>query len=125
MYPPRINIRQDLHNTFTDNSVATDEARHNDVTWNRENIEGSITYTHVIRPDVSDISVKGSVSKIWGHRPSYYFVDDEKTNYSNSGEVLSFPHYRRTININSNPEPFLQERSLPIERTIFTMSSII
>ena len=82
---PRINIRQDLHNTFTANSVATDEARHNDVTWNRENIEGSITYTHVIRPDVSDISVKGSVSKIWGHRPSYYFVDGEKTSYSNSG----------------------------------------
>ena len=82
---PRINIRQDLQNTFTANSVATDEARHNDVTWNRENIEGSITYTHVIRPDVSDISVKASVSKIWGHRPSYYFVDDEKTSYSNSG----------------------------------------
>ena len=55
---PRINIRQDLHNTFVDNSVTTDESRHNDVTWNRENIEGSITYTHVIRPDVSDISVK-------------------------------------------------------------------
>ena len=41
------------------------------------------------------------------------------------GEVLSFPHCRRTISINSNPEPFLQERSLPIGRTKFTMSSRI
>ena len=82
---PRINIRQDLHNTFGDNGYATAESRHNDVTWNRENIEGSITYTHIIKPEVSDFSVKGSVSKIWGHRPSYYFVEGEKTNYSNSG----------------------------------------
>ena len=82
---PRINIKQDLHNTFGDNANTTAESRHNDVTWNRENIEGSITYTHVIKPEISDISVKGSVSKIWGHRPSYYFVEGEKTNYSNSG----------------------------------------
>lgn len=82
---PRINIRQNLHNTFGDNGNTTAESRHNDVTWNRENIEGSITYTHIIKPEVSDLSVKGSVSKIWGHRPSYYFVEGEKTNYSNSG----------------------------------------
>ena len=82
---PRINVRQDLHNTLKDNGIASDESRHNDVTWNRENIEGSITYTHIIKPEVSDLSIKGSVSKIWGHRPSYYFVEGEKTNYSNSG----------------------------------------
>ena len=77
---PRINVKQDLQNTLKDNGIATDESRHNDVTWNRENIEGSITYTHIIKPEVSDLSIKGSVSKIWGHRPSYYFVEGEKTN---------------------------------------------
>ena len=82
---PRINIKQDLHNTFNADGATVSESRHNDVTWNRENIEGAITYTHIIKPEISDFSIKGSVSKIWGHRPSYYFVEGEKTNYSNSG----------------------------------------
>lgn len=82
---PRINIEQKLHNTLTENGVSKEEFRFNDVTWNRENIEGSITYTHNIKPEISEISVKGSVSKIWGHRPSYYYVEDNMTNKSNSG----------------------------------------
>ena len=82
---PRLNVRQDLQNTRTENQISINESRHNDVTWNRENIEGSITYTHIIKPEVSDISILGSVSKIWGHRPSYYYVEGQRTNYSNSG----------------------------------------
>jgi outer membrane receptor protein involved in Fe transport len=66
---PRINIEQDLKNTFVENGTQKEEIRYNDVTWNRENIEGSVAYTHVIKPEVSDFTVKGSVSKIWGHRP--------------------------------------------------------
>lgn len=57
---PRLNIKQDLHNTFVDH----EEFRHNDVTWNRKNIEASVAYTHIIKPDVSDITVRSSVSKI-------------------------------------------------------------
>ena len=82
---PRINIEQQLHNTITDNNNQQEEFRNNDVTWNRENIEVSIAYTHIFKPEISDISIKGSVSKIWGHRPSYYFVDDNMTNRSVSG----------------------------------------
>ncbi len=82
---PRINVKQDLYNTVTENSIKSEEFRHNDVTWNRENIEGSISYTHILKPEVSDIAVIGSVSKIWGHRPSYYYVEGEMTNRSNSG----------------------------------------
>lgn len=82
---PRNNVRQDLHNRFIAAGAESSENRHNDVTWNRENVEGSITYRHVIRPQVSDLSIKGSVSKIWGHRPSYYYLESRQTNYSNSG----------------------------------------
>ncbi|MBE6250062.1 MAG: TonB-dependent receptor [Bacteroidales bacterium] len=82
---PRSNNRQQLFNTFTENEIITEESRYNDVTWNRENIEGSVSYTHIITPDISDISVKGSVSKIWGHRPSYYYLEGDMTSRSNSG----------------------------------------
>ena len=82
---PRNNLRQDLHNTFSTNGSSDQEFRHNDVTWNRENIEGSIGYTHIIKPEISDIAIKGSISKIWGHRPSFYYVGEEMTNRSNSG----------------------------------------
>ena len=82
---PRLNVRQDLHNAIIKNQITSNESRHNDVTWNRENIEGSIAYTHVIKPEVSDISILGSISKIWGHRPSYYYIEGSKTSYSNSG----------------------------------------
>ena len=82
---PRINIEQDLKNTFVENGTQKEEIRYNDVTWNRENIEGSVAYTHVIKPEVSDFTVKGSVSKIWGHRPSCYYLNNQIVNRSNSG----------------------------------------
>ena len=80
---PRLNIRQDVHNAAT--NMTAEEFRHNDVTWNRENLDASLSYTHVFKPEVSDITVMGSISKIWGHRPSYYYLNDQKTGYSNSG----------------------------------------
>lgn len=82
---PRLNVRQDLRNTIIEDNISSEESRHNDVTWNRETIEGSIAYTHVIKPEISDITILGSISKIWGHRPSYYYTEGTKTNYSNSG----------------------------------------
>lgn len=82
---PRLNIEQDLHNRFTDEGGIREEYRFNDVTWNRENLEASVVYTHIIQPEVSDLSIRGSVSKIWGHRPSYYAVDGEPTHRSESG----------------------------------------
>ena len=82
---PKLNVKQDLHNIIESNDVINEENRHNDVTWNRDNIEGVVMFRHVIKPEVSDISFRGSVSKIWGRRPSYYYVGDELMNYSNSG----------------------------------------
>ena len=82
---PRLNIEQELHNTFINNDIQHEEQRHNDVTWNRENIEGSLSYHHIIQPEVSDLTLRASVSKIWGHRPSYYSQDGEPINRSTSG----------------------------------------
>lgn len=78
---PHLNIEQELRNQFAEH----EEYRHNDVTWNRENIEGSISYTHVIKPEVSDMIVRASVSKIRGRRPSYYSVGGVQNNRSVSG----------------------------------------
>ena len=78
---PHLNIKQELHYTFTDR----EEFRHNDISWNRENIEGSVAYTHTIKPEVSDITIRASVSKIWGERPSHYFVGGVENNRSVSG----------------------------------------
>lgn len=82
---PKLNVKQDLHNIIETNDIFNEENRHNDVTWNRDNIEGVLMYRHIIKPEVSDISFRGSVSKIWGKRPSYYYVGEELMNYSNSG----------------------------------------
>ena len=82
---PRLNTEQSLKNSIVESGSQRYEQRYNDVTWNRENLETSVVYSHTIRPEVSDITVKGSVSKIWGHRPSYYFVDGHPVNKSVSG----------------------------------------
>ena len=82
---PKLNVKQDLHNIIENGNIINEENRHNDVTWNRDNIEAVVMYRHIIKPEISDISFRGSVSKIWGKRPSYYYVGDELLNYSNSG----------------------------------------
>lgn len=82
---PRLNVSQNLSNAFEGTDNDRTESRHNDVSWNRENFEASIAYRHVIIPKVSDISIKGSISKIWGHRPSHYYLEGEEVNRSNSG----------------------------------------
>ena len=82
---PKLNVKQDLHNIIENVNIINEENRHNDVTWNRDNIEAVLMYRHIIKPEISDISFRGSVSKIWGMRPSYYYVGDDLMNYSNSG----------------------------------------
>ena len=85
---PKLNVKQDLHNIIENVeivNIVNEENRHNDVTWNRDNIEAVVMYRHIIKPEISDVSFRGSVSKIWGKRPSYYYVGDKLMNYSNSG----------------------------------------
>lgn len=82
---PRLNTQQQFANTYGNNGLQYDENRNSNVSWNRENIDGSIAYTHIINPQTSDVTLKASVSNIWGHRPSYYFLENDSIGKSNSG----------------------------------------
>lgn len=81
---PRLNTKQQFANTYGIGALENDESRYSDVTWNRENIDGTIAYTHVLNAH-SNLTLRASVSKIWGHRPSYYFLSDDSIAKSNSG----------------------------------------
>lgn len=83
---PRLNTQQEFHNTYTSENPPTyEEQRFSDVSWNRENIDGAISYRHVMQPEKSEFTLRASVSKIWGHRPSYYFLEGDSASRSNSG----------------------------------------
>lgn len=82
---PRFNTVQDLSNDWFHNGILTHENRRSDVTWNRENLDGTFAYWHAIRPGKLTFSVKANVSKIWGHRPSYYFLESDSVSKSVSG----------------------------------------
>ena len=82
---PRFNTVQDLSNDWFHNGILTHENRRSDVTWNRENLDGTLAYWHAIRPGKLTFSVKANVSKIWGHRPSYYFLESDSVSKSVSG----------------------------------------
>lgn len=82
---PRFNTVQDLSNDWYHNGILTHENRRSDVTWNRENLDGTLAYWHGIRPRKLSFSIKANVSKIWGHRPSYYFLEGDSVSKSVSG----------------------------------------
>ena len=82
---PRFNTVQDLSNDWFHNGILSHENRRSDVTWNRENLDGTLAYWHAIRPGKLTFSVKANVSKIWGHRPSYYFLEGDSVSKSVSG----------------------------------------
>ena len=82
---PRFNTVQDLYNDWFYDGILSHENRRSDVTWNRENLDGTFAYWHAIRPGKLTFSVKANVSKIWGHRPSYYFLEGDSVSKSVSG----------------------------------------
>lgn len=82
---PRLNTKQDFDNLFLTESIERQEHRSRNVSWNRENIEGVLFYQHIIQPNKLSFSIRSSISKIWGHRPSYYFLNSDTVNKSVSG----------------------------------------
>ena len=82
---PRLNTKQDFDNLYNTNGIERREYRNRDVSWNRENIEGVLFYQHIIQPNKLSFSIRSSISKIWGHRPSYYFLNGDTVNKSVSG----------------------------------------
>ena len=82
---PRMNNLQAFHNHYLTSGIATEKQRLTDITFNREMLEGSLTYKHVIDPGKREISTSASLSAINGHRPSYYYEADKMVQRSKSG----------------------------------------
>lgn len=81
---PRLNTRQQFHNVYEINQSEWEENRYSNVSWNRENLEGTIFYRHSFKSS-NWMEWTGSVSKTWGHRPSFYFLEGDSVGMSNSG----------------------------------------
>ena len=78
---PRMNNLQTMHNHYITSGVASEKQRMTDITFNREMLEGSLTYKHVFEPNKREISTSASLSAINGHRPSYYYEAAEVANF--------------------------------------------
>ena len=82
---PRMNNLQTFHNHYVTSGVASEKQRLTDITFNREMLEGSLTYKHIFEPGKREISTSASLSAINGHRPSYYYEADQMVQRSESG----------------------------------------
>ncbi|MBQ0080844.1 MAG: TonB-dependent receptor [Alistipes sp.] len=82
---PRYNTKQNFFNTYLLEDIPSSENRYSDVTWNRENLEASLSWTRILKPDASKFTLGYNVSKIWGHRPSLYFLEGQQVGVSDSG----------------------------------------
>ena len=82
---PRYNTKQDFRNTYSSGGSQNMENRYSDVTWNRENLDASASWRHLLQPDFSEFTLGGNVSKIWGHRPSLYYLEGKQVGKSDSG----------------------------------------
>ena len=71
---PRMNNFQDFNGT-----------RQTDITFNRENFEGTLGYRHLFDPGKKEFSLNTSVSSITGHRPSFYYEGGKMVQKSQSG----------------------------------------
>lgn len=82
---PRLNTQQEFHNVYEINQLEQLENRSSNVSWNRENVDGVISYRYAFKPDTAEMTWTASVSKIWGHRPSFYFLEGDSIGQSKSG----------------------------------------
>ena len=65
--------------------MAGDRFRQTDITFNRETFEGALGYRHVFEPEKKELNISATVSKITGHRPSFYYEEGEMVQKSKSG----------------------------------------
>ena len=82
---PRMNNLQTMHNHYVTAGVESEKVRQTDITFNREMLEGSLTYKHIFEPNKREISTSASLSAINGHRPSYYYEANKMVQRSESG----------------------------------------
>lgn len=82
---PRMNNLQTMHNHYVTAGVTSEKLRQTDITFNREMLEGSLTYKHIFEPNEREVSTSASLSAINGHRPSYYYEANKMVQRSESG----------------------------------------
>lgn len=82
---PRMNNLQTMHNHYVTAGVASEKVRQTDITFNREMLEGSLTFKHIFEPNKREVSTSASLSAINGHRPSYYYEANKMVQRSESG----------------------------------------
>lgn len=82
---PKMNNFQNFQNHYVSGGTPRDLFRQTDITFNRENVEGSLGYRHIFEPEKKELEIKGTLSKIWGHRPSYYYEEGVMVQKSVSG----------------------------------------
>lgn len=82
---PRINNFQNFNNHYNRGGNLSDLFRQTDITFNRENYEGGLTYKHIFIPDKRELSFNLNFSSITGHRPSFYYENMTMVQRSTSG----------------------------------------
>ncbi|MCQ2284144.1 MAG: TonB-dependent receptor [Bacteroidales bacterium] len=82
---PHLNNFQNFNNHYITDDVPSELFRQTDITFNREMVEGFVNYKHIFIPKKRTLDLRASVSKIWGHRPSYYYEHGEMVQKSVSG----------------------------------------
>ncbi len=82
---PHLNNIQDFDNHYITSDIPSELFRQTDITFNREMVEGFVNYKHIFIPQKRTLDLRASVSKIWGHRPSYYYEHGEMVQKSVSG----------------------------------------
>lgn len=82
---PHLNNFQNFNNHYITDEIPSELFRQTDITFNREMVEGFVNYKHIFIPQKRTLDLRASVSKIWGHRPSYYYEHGEMVQKSVSG----------------------------------------
>ena len=70
---PRVNNLQTMQNHYAYDGRRNQKFRQTDISFDREMIEGSLTYRHQFEPGRRELNLMASLSDINGHRPSYYY----------------------------------------------------
>lgn len=82
---PRMNNFQNFNSHYITEGRPGDKFRQTDITFNRETFEGSLGYRHIFEPEKKELSISAAISKITGHRPSFYYEEGEMVQKSESG----------------------------------------
>lgn len=98
---PRYNTKQDFHNTYMVGEIQNLENRNSDITFNRENLDAKASWKH--KWSSNSFTISANVSKIWGHRPSFYYLEGKQIAKSDSGGSPLITSIQGDVKLTFNP----------------------